>query len=218
MALNLRWISWGCLLPLFCMKVKRSSKNSFLLGSLSSSYSWKRNTRIRTLMGPPLLTLNVSGLNRFDSQRTPLAIILYSLYVGCSVPQTQTQSTCARQQLPDGEPLRLCRARVQLFTEAVTLNNFLSLVKPWEQRCLENLSTVNLFTTSTSWISIRRNVVMQMDFFVWFNDRWTQTPNAYLSKVSGGLSSSSAPVSVLRPGCTPVLWQGENTGRISKRI
>lgn len=122
-------------------------------------------------MGPPLLTLNVSGLNRFDSQRTPLAIILYSLYVGCSVPQTQTQSTCARQQLPDGEPLRLCRARVQLFTEAVTLNNFLSLVKPWEQRCLENLSTVNLFTTSTSWISIRRNVVMQMDFFVWFNDR-----------------------------------------------
>lgn len=28
--------------PLFCMKVKRSSKNSFLFGSLSSSYSWER--------------------------------------------------------------------------------------------------------------------------------------------------------------------------------
>lgn len=28
--------------PLFCMKLNRSSRNSFLLGSASSSYSWGR--------------------------------------------------------------------------------------------------------------------------------------------------------------------------------
>ena len=40
-------LSEGNAFPLFCMKVKRSSRNSFLLGSLSSSYNC-RGERERT--------------------------------------------------------------------------------------------------------------------------------------------------------------------------
>lgn len=43
--------------PLFCMKVKRSSKNSFLFGSLSSSYSCERKgVRSKTIFSSMLPT------------------------------------------------------------------------------------------------------------------------------------------------------------------
>lgn len=39
--------------PLFCMKLNRSSRNSFLLGSASSSYSWGRTKVILHIHWPP---------------------------------------------------------------------------------------------------------------------------------------------------------------------
>lgn len=39
--------------PLFCMKLNRSSRNSFLLGSASSSYSWGKTGHFPALYPPP---------------------------------------------------------------------------------------------------------------------------------------------------------------------
>ncbi len=47
---------------------------------------------------------------------------------------------------------------------------------------------------------------------------WSQSPNAYLCKVSGGLSSSSATVGLIRPACTSILQQSrENTDKVSEQ-
>lgn len=56
------------LLPLFCMKVNRSSRNSFLFGSLSSSYNLKKTKK----------KLNEKKTNKHHT----LAFILNSCYFG----------------------------------------------------------------------------------------------------------------------------------------
>lgn len=55
------------LLPLFCMKVNRSSRNSFLFGSLSSSYNLKKTKK---------------KLNEKKNKHHTLAFILNSCYFG----------------------------------------------------------------------------------------------------------------------------------------
>lgn len=48
--------------PLFCMKLNRSSRNSFLLGSASSSYSWGKTGHFPAIH-PPTHTGNPFNSN-----------------------------------------------------------------------------------------------------------------------------------------------------------